>query len=105
MIAEQIVKINSDSDLDAVYINFLNAPFNTDDELETEEIEEGIFRIYNQKKPFVTYRYTILDYSYNDRKHLENLIGINLSLIYNSFPIKKEQMIMVLKKNKTNKKK
>ncbi|MGW7996687.1 hypothetical protein ACWEYQ_01850 [Staphylococcus xylosus] len=78
MLAEKNFRIDKDSELDEVYVNFMNAPFDNNLELDTEEIEDGIYRVYDENKPFITYRYTILDFSYNNREHLEKLTGISL---------------------------
>ncbi|MEB6122794.1 hypothetical protein [Mammaliicoccus sciuri] len=81
MLAEKNIKINKDLDLDAVYVNYLDAPYYDSDSIDTEEIEDGIYRVYNEEKPYITYRYTILDFSYNNKRHLENITGIDFSNI------------------------
>lgn len=80
MIVQQRINISKDEDLDVVYINFLNAPYDSAD-FDTEEIEDGVYRLFDSNNSHITYRYTILDFSYNDKNHLENITGINLKKI------------------------
>lgn len=81
MIVDPKVKIDIDTELDAAYINFINAPIDARDQIDTEELEDGIFRTYNENKSYITYRYAILDFSYNDKEHLSKLTGIDLTKV------------------------
>lgn len=83
MIAERTIKINYNKDSDTLYINFERPLSSTHDEVDTEEIILGVYRVYNEIIPSVTYRYVILDYSYQNKEELESLIGIKLPLNFN----------------------
>ncbi|MEB7676939.1 DUF2283 domain-containing protein [Staphylococcus saprophyticus] len=78
MIAEEMVKINYDKDSDALYINFERPLSNSKHEVDTEELTLGIYRVFNENVPSVTYRYVVLDYSYQNKNQLESLIGLKL---------------------------
>lgn len=78
MIVNSEIKIDKDDELDAVYINFINTCIGPQDDVETEEIENGVFRTFNENKTNITYRYVILDFSYIDKNHLSEITGINL---------------------------
>lgn len=78
MIAEKMVTVNYNKDSDALYVNFEQPLSNPKDEVDTEEISLGVFRVYNENIPSVTYRYVILDYSFQDHQKLKRLVGIDL---------------------------
>lgn len=78
MIAEGKVKVNYDKQLDALYINFLNVSSDKYTDYDTEEIEDDIYRVFDSNREEKTYRYTILDFSYRDRKNMSKLTGVNL---------------------------
>lgn len=67
MIAGNIVNITKDDNLDTVYIISSTPLIVENIDLDTEEIEDGIYRVYDENKLFTTYRFTILDFSYNNK--------------------------------------
>lgn len=80
MIAEAKIKVNYDKELDALYINFLNVSSNKYTDFDTEEIEDDIYRVFDSNREEKTYRYTILDFSYRNKKDLSELTGVDLDI-------------------------
>ncbi|ARQ04412.1 hypothetical protein CA207_11610 [Macrococcoides caseolyticum] len=78
MIAEAKIKVNYDKKLDALYINFLNVSSDKYTDFDTEEIEDDIYRVFDSNREEKTYRYTILDFSYRNKKDLSELTGVDL---------------------------
>lgn len=78
MIAEAKIKVNYDKELDALYINFLNVSSDKYTDFDTEEIEDDIYRVFDSNREEKTYRYTILDFSYRNKKDLSELTGVDL---------------------------
>lgn len=80
MIAEAKIKVNYDKKLDALYINFLNVSSDKYTDFDTEEIEDDIYRVFDSNREEKTYRYTILDFSYRNKKDLSELTGVDLDI-------------------------
>lgn len=78
MIAEDLVKVSYENQSDVLYVNYERPLSYPNDEVDTQELGPGIYRVYNESIPSVTYRYVILDYSYQNKTKLESLIGIAL---------------------------
>lgn len=76
MIAERRIKIDIDKRLDAMYINFLDASFNSHSDINSEEVSTSVFRVFDDNRPYITYRYVIMDMSYQDFYKLSQLLDI-----------------------------
>lgn len=76
MIAEKRIKIDIDRNLDAMYINFLDASYNSHSDLSSEEISTAVYRVFDDNRPYITYRYVIMDMSFQDFKKLSQLLDI-----------------------------
>lgn len=76
MIAERRIKIDVDKQLDAMYINFLDVLSDSDSDVTSEELSLGVYRVYDDTRPYITFRYVILDLSYQDLTQISKMISV-----------------------------
>lgn len=76
MIAEKRIKIDIDKQLDAMYINLIDAHYDSNTDITTEEISLGVYRVYDENRPYATFRYVILDLSYQDMSKISEMVNI-----------------------------